>query len=419
MVHAGGADTTASGPLRRGLGPLSFAVSDRATAATATLSLLARLPGATLGIALPLLILAHGSSPATAGATLAVHRCAQAVATPAWGYAADRVRLALILRVAVPLYGTVGVLLPHLTSGAAVLVAAALTGLMSLPYSALMRALWNRRFEDPAQQAAAGTYESFLTEAVLLGGRAVVVVALLTVPVAMVVTAQSVLAVLGAVALSTTGHLRADQPVLVRKAASRKAFRYLPLLPVYGGFLGLSASLGAFATAVIVAYSAGAGRGSWAAAAILCWGLGSLVGVGPFTRWTAALPGTWGVVALTTGMAAAQIVAAVTVSAGHSLVLLACFLAGLPVAAIVTGVYAELARLSPLGRQSSAFAWATTCLFAGDAVGAALAGIAADLADHRLGMFAVAVGFAFLAAVAELSWPASREQTVRPGQPGP
>lgn len=97
----------------RGVAPLAFAFSDRDTAVTAVLALVARLPIATLGIALPLLVLTRGYAPAVAGAALAIHRVAQAIAAPLWGRAADRVRITVLLRCATPLYGISCALLPH------------------------------------------------------------------------------------------------------------------------------------------------------------------------------------------------------------------------------------------------------------------------------------------------------------------
>ncbi len=51
-------------------------------------------------------------------------------------------------------------------------------------------------------------------------------------------------------------------------------------------------------------------------------------------------------------MAAMQAAAAVLPSVGSRTMLASCLLAGLPIAAIVAGAYAELARLTPLNHQT-------------------------------------------------------------------
>jgi hypothetical protein len=396
--------------------PLAYAFSDRDTAVTAVLALVARLPIATLGIALPLLVLTQGYSPTVAGAALAIHRVAQATAAPFWGRAADRVRITALLRCATPLYGISCALLPHVRALTLILAMAALSGAVSLPFSPLMRALWNRRISDSARRAAANTYESFLTEAVLLGGRAVVVIALLVAPVATVITVQTVLGTVGGLALTCTGHLRGDAAIARAHAHFHARFQWLRLLPLYVGFFGLSASLGAFAIAVLVSFPAASQRASWAAAGITCWGLGSLIGVGPFTRLTASLPSAQASTRLMLAMAAMQAAVAMMLSnVGSRTMLALCLLAGLPIAAIVAAAYAELARLTPLNHQTEAFAWTTTCLFGGDAAGAAVAGSTSDLGGPE--MFAVAVAFVLVAVLAQLGCSFLQPLGEKPGQP--
>ncbi|MFY2789738.1 hypothetical protein [Rhodococcus sp. KRD162] len=86
-------------------------------------------------------------------------------------------------------------------------------------------------------------------------------------------------------------------------------------------------------------------------------------------------------------------------------------LAGLPISAVITGAYDLLTEVVPEGSQGEYFAWATTMIFVGDAVGAAVCGVVAD----RIGFAAgpVLASACAVAAVVAIGWHRSRaEETV-------
>ncbi len=381
-----GAVKTGGRPVRQG--PLSFAFADPRTRVVASISFIARLPSGMIGILLPLLALGSGLSPALAGVSLAAFRVAQVVATPIWGRLGDAIPLRFLLRLACTAYGAIAAALAMLDVDSVVLVAGAgMLGLVTLPFSALMRAFWNRQPDLVERQLEANVFESFLTEGVLLAGRSVIALAALYLSIEYVALGQAVLACTGGIALSFTVRVRRDRPLVPDKEAvpGYRSAWWRTVSGLYGIYLLLSISLGAFSFALILLFNTRSNGDSWAAAAIILWGLGSLVGAGPITRQFSEYR-LRGAALLLIVMGIIQGSAAFIPSA---LVLCMGFIAGLPISAIVSMLFVELGKTSGISRQGVAFAWATTALFIGDALGTAAAGVVDDIVAWRPAVFIV------------------------------
>lgn len=338
-------------------------------------SLLARLPTGMIGLAIPLIALASELSPTTAGFAAAGYRAGQAITTPLWGRIADRAPLHLLLRTAPIGYGLLVLIIGASGSRPLLLcVCASALGCLTLPYSAVMRAFWNRQSDIP-DKVVANAFESFMSEAVLLGGRSLMVLTALVLPIRITVFGQAVTAVAGALMLSATSRVRVDHPAerhhhdsSTSIASERRLLAHLLLT-----FMVFAAALGGFALMLVVLLSAQPNGNAWAAAAVTAWGFGSLLGIGPLTRILSGPGG--GATAGAVVMMGCAFAATCVVPMSAATMLISAFVSGLPVAAVLTCLYGVLAAASPSGRQNELFAWAMTAILIGDAGGTAALGL--------------------------------------------
>lgn len=260
------ANTVEKGGWRVRQGPLSFAFADPRTRVVASLSFLARLPTGMIGIIIPLLALGSGLSPVMAGAALGAFRVAQAVATPLWGRLGDAIPLRFLMRIVCTTYGATAAALAMLAGDSVAIVAGAvLLGLVTLPFSALMRAFWNRQPDLVDRQLEANVFESFLAEGVLLAGRSVIALAAWYLSIEYVALGQAVLACVGGVALSFTARVRRDRPTVAAKEneVGYGAAWWAVASGLYGIYLLLSMSLGAFSFSLILSFSTRSNGDSW------------------------------------------------------------------------------------------------------------------------------------------------------------
>lgn len=365
-------------------------------------SLFARLPGAAIGVLLPLLGLSGGMSATVSASAFAACRIAQALAGPAWGKLVDRTGLTLIVPVVGCCFaGSVAVLAVIPLSPVVLVAMAAVIGALTLPMSALMRALWNRSLESANHRDAANSIESLMSEVVLLLGRVLVAVAALLVSLPHLVLLQAAVAVAGSIGLASTVLVRTDPGTERRSANHRKLSQVRSRTSLFACFLLFSGSLGAYSLALILLvdtitadYAA-----TLSASAIAVWGLGSVVGLTLGRLSSVTLHHRSGCILLLLATAVLQLLAVVG-HFGPVFLLLSAFLAGLPISAILTGLYAQLGAAVPLHQHTEYFAWATTMIFAGDAAGALAVGIVNDLVSGSLAAVAVAAGASVSAAIA-------------------
>lgn len=358
------------------------------------------------GLALPLLALNRGLSPATAGAAVAGYGIAQAVCSPAWGRAGDRRSLRRVVLSAQPAFTVIAAALTILASdGALFVVLATAQGTVALPFGALMRSFWARQPDLADVQHRASTFESAMTEVVLLGARLLVSLVSLA-GLVMLGAVQAVLAAAGGGALARTPQVRAEPPTHAEPALGRPVGPLIRLPSVYLGMALLSASLGAYSLGLVLALTA-CGSPTWAAVGVAAWGLGSLAGITTFGRRvhadSASRATPWLVL-----MAAVEFATfATTGHLGGALVI--AFVAGIPIQLAVNAAYFLLTALSSAPQRTEYLAWASTAIFGGNALGAAVAGAASGLGNP--GQAAVIVGA--LAAGASV-WPLARTRQLLP-----
>lgn len=395
--------------VERGMGPLEFVKDLPAIRWAISWSLLARMPTGIISIALPLFVLSREMSPSFAAAVFAAYKIVQAATSPLWGRISDGVPMGMLLRVVCFSYGAVSIGLAVLPLGAVgLLVGAAILGSVTLPFTAVMRVFWNRVLCAEEHRQAANAFESSMSEGVLLVGRVVVAVTALWVPLWVIVLAQGVVATGAGVALSFTKLVRPAVPV--GGACGRRGVDvFFGALWLYVSLLLISGSLGAFSFALIVLFADSDGGPTATALCVGLWGLGSFVGLAFLRLDVVARSGSHrGLYALLVAMAVFQ--AAVMIDDGV-VVFVVSLLAGLPISAVITGAYDLLTEVVPEGSQGEYFAWATTMIFVGDAVGAAVCGVVAD----RIGFAAgpVLASACAVAAVVAIGWHRSRaEETV-------
>ncbi|MEN4476185.1 MFS transporter [Mycolicibacterium cosmeticum] len=321
-------------------------------------------------------------------------RLSQAAAGPLWGRFADRhsLRSTVVVATAAQL-PTLAVLVVAPLQPWSLLVMAAATGALLLPTNPLMRALWLRSVRTRPDQDSAGAFESVMNELVLLCARSAVAALALVLSIRAAVLLLAVLLGLGCIGMISTRLLRADRPPADAQVARRTLAYLWAGAGLFASFLLFAASLGAYSLVLLVVFDEFGP--SAPALAIAVWGAGSIVGMAVLRlqRVTAI---TLGVAGLLVAMAALQLVGLLA-SGAFASALVAAGASGLPIAAIVTGLYHELGSQSSGPNQSEVLAWAGTMIIGGDALGALLAGLALDRLSTAASI-SIAAGCALAAA---------------------
>jgi MFS family permease len=378
----------------RVLGPQRAVLRLRGVRPLIVASLVGRLPIGMTPLAVILLLRAEGRSYALAGLVDGAVVLGVAIAQPALGRMIDRLGLrrvlvpsALAFALAVVALATAG------SRGAAAyaLIPLALLAGMSLPpVGASLRALWPALVTAPELRGAAYTLDAILQEVTFIVGPPLAAVLAAAASPRVALSVVALLALVGAAAFS---RLAAREPARERRKGARA-------LDSVGARLVLSLSLllGASFGAEEIAMPAFAEHhGARAAAGVLlaALALGSLLGGVVFgtrtTERTAVRRLGRGL--LLCGLAVLPLLAAPSIAAMAVLMLLA----GLPIAPSFAAQYLLLDALAVPGAATETFAWNTTAIFAGAAVGNALGGALVAASSYRASL-AVAMAFALLSA---------------------
>jgi len=372
---------------------LSFAASSAARRLLAV-SIAARLPLATLSIALLVHTQHLTGSFASAGLVSAAYAVALGIGGPAFGRLADR-------------HGQTGVLLGSAALAAALLLATGLLpagtplavpvalaagiGLATPPVGACLRAALPSVLADREALRGAYAVEASASELTWVFGPP------LAVTVGAVWSTGAALAAAGIVLLAATAAFaaqpgsRSARPSPAARRPRGGALR----LPAMRTLVLVMTAVGVLFGAVEVAVTAAAtGLGDAAAAAPLLalWGVGSLVGGA-----VAARLGGSGLVATLAALAAAHLALAAT---AHSLVGIGVvlLLGGAAIAPTYATVHAMVDEAAPAGTVTEAFAWLATAAALGAAAGAATGGAVAQHAGPAA-TFAFGGGAGVLACV--------------------
>ncbi len=360
-------------------------------------SLLGRLPGGMVGLALVLLARDATGSYTVAGLAAAGFSVGLGLASPLQGRLVDRAGQTRPLLAAGTLAATTLVTLgwaAHALRPGAFVALAAVAGATVPPLPACMRALWPRLLGGEGEVQAAFALESTFQELVFIVGPLVVV--------GLVALASPAAAVAGAGVLALAGC------VWFATAPASRAWRGSPRRTGWAGPLrsgqlrGLLAVLAMLATSfgivevTIPAFVEHAGARSAAGPVLAAWSVGSMAGglalggrswrAGPGTRMALLL-------ALVAAAFAAPVVARTPLELGALL-----FLAGAPIAPALGLAYLLVDRLAPPGTVTEAFTWVSTTFMIGIAGGNALGGTLAQHAGVHPG-FLVAAALAAGAAL--------------------
>jgi len=361
-----------------------------------------RLVPAMVGLAVLLLVRNAAGGFAAGGLATGGFGLGGAVAAPFAGRAVDvfGARRALpVIAVAFSAACLLLLLAAHARASAAVLVVVSIpVGLLVPPISPFLRTLWLRVTDEPRLQHAGTSLEAALVEVAFLIGP-VLAGTLAT----SVNPSAALLAVVAAALLGSAGV--ASAPVVRRVAASRQA--HAPSgAPTPRAAIGVLLAVIAFATlgfggidVAVPAAAARAGHPGLTGPLLALWALGSLMAAvltgrrhddrplgGRVTRVVLTLAGCTVLLPLAPDLAVL----------GIGLVL-----AGLGVAPFFVVIYRLAGELSPAGRLTQVSTTMSSAIFAGSAVGNALAGqLVSHLNVHAaLALAPLSIGLAAVAAL--------------------
>ena len=382
----------------------SAVLRGQGTAVPLIASVVGRLSLGMTGFGLLLLVRETTGSYASAGLVAGTYALSFGVFGPSRARAADRkgpVRALLLTAVLYPL--ALALLVALAVGGAptwALLVPAVLGGAAVPPHGPVMRALWGQLLEGPAR-ATAYSLESVVVELCFVLGPLLTALLASTVHPGAAVLVASALGLLGALWLASTPAVRAVQPHPDAGTSSRAgplrspAVRAL-LLTVAGIGLGF----GAVEVALPAYVESRNGQPAQAGILLAVWSVGSIVGglvygglhlTTPHRRQLPVLVG-----ALAVG-------GALPLLAGGPFAMgLALFLYGLTIAPFSACNSVLLGEAAPPGTTTEAFAWNSSMIFGGAALGSALAGVLVERSG-AVAALAVTAAAGLLALAASVS----------------
>jgi predicted MFS family arabinose efflux permease len=352
------------------------------------IGLIGRLPIGMTALGLILLLRGAHRSYALAGLADGGFAVGVGLAQPTLGRLVDRLGLRRVMLPLAPAFpvGLVAVALAgsgH-ASGGVIVGLGFVTGALCPPIGAAMRAIWPRLVPDELR-ATAYSVEAVVQEfTFIVGPPAVAALAAGTSPRdAIFIVAALGAAGAGGFALLAHGATERRPPIRARALDSIAARLVLALS------LLLGASFGAEEIAM-PAFAEHHGARAAAGALLAALALGSLIGGVLFgTRMTES-----NVISrlerglLLCGLAVVPLFAARSLAAMGALMILA----GLPIAPTFAAQYLLLDRVSIPGTATETFAWNTTAIFAGAALGNALGGVLIAASNYRASL---ALAFAF------------------------
>jgi MFS family permease len=364
-----------------------------------SVSLVARLPEAMIGIGLLVHAQALTGSFAVAGLATGAYAVAEGAGAPLIGRIVDRRGQTVALLASAAAAGVLLCAVALLPAGAPVAVLVALSagiGMASPPLAACVRALLPALLPDAGAARAAYAVEATATELTWIAGPPLALALGVACSTGAALVAAGVVLVAGTAAFAAQPASRAWRPEAGESRPRGGSLRSPAMRTLIVVLLAAGVLFGATEVGVAAATKA---LGSSAAAGPLLglWGVGSLLGglvaarvggaqrpaglariLGPLAAGHLALAGAAGSVA---GLAAVLVVA------------------GAAIAPTFSTVYAMVERAAPAGTLTEAFSWLATALAIGSAAGSALGGALADHAGPEAA-FALAGGAGALALLA-------------------
>lgn len=365
----------------------------------AAAALIARLPTGMTPLATVLLVRDEGRSYAVAGLVVAASALAGAVGQPLWGRLIDRIgqaRVLLPLAIAYPL-GLAGMALAATEGAPAAVVAtfAAFAGGTLPPVGSCMRALWPSLMPTQGLRDTAYALEAWLQELFFILGPLIVAGIATVAPAWATILAAALCAGVGTVWFALA------PPVLAARGSPRTASHAGALSSAAVRTVMISCvALGiGFGVVEVVMPAFGEAHATRAQGgfALACFALGSLIGgIWIGTRPPAARLGLRFAVSL--AVLAVLLVPPLVAPSLPVMCVLMVF-AGMPIAPAFAASYGLVGELAPPGTTTEAFAWLTTAIVTGLAIGTSVGGAAVDPLGVT-GALAIAAPCAGLAALA-------------------
>ena len=362
------------------------------TASPLAASVVGRLGLGMTGFALLLLVRDTSGSYAAAGAVAGTYALSFGALGPSRARAADRqgpIRVLLITAVLHPL--ALVALVVTASSDAPfwwLLLPAVLGGATVPPHGPVMRALWGSLVTGPAR-ATAYSLESVAVELCFATGPLITALLAATVSPKAAVVVAGVLASVGAVWQASTPAVRAVRPHPSAHSGGRagpltsRAVRAL-LLTVSAvgiGFGAVEVTLPAFVEEV-------GQRPSLGGVLLSVWAVGSVVGGLTYGGAHLSTPPRRQLPVLVAALALAS---ALPLLAGGLLAMAALmFVYGLTIAPFSACNSVLLGEAAPAGTTTEAFAWSSSMIFGGAALGSAVAGVLVDRYGSSAGLLVTA-----------------------------
>jgi predicted MFS family arabinose efflux permease len=380
------------------------------------LNVLARIPLAGSGVVLVVHVHALTGSYAVAGVVAAANGLATAACAPALGGLVDRRgQTAVLCGSALLCAGALVVLalLPHGAPVVLLVALAALAGAMFPPLGACLRTLWPHVLEgDRAAVQAAFALEAAVLELTYISGPLGFLTLAALTSTGLAIAALGITLAAGTLAFALQPASRSWRPEHHDQTARPSALRAPGVLTI-AAVMGM---VGVLVGGVEVAVTAAMNHADRAAATgplLALWGIGSLLG-GVAAARAGGPRGVRGLVLVLLALAGTH---AVLAAGGESPVALGALLlfAGVGIAPLFGATSALTGDLALPGTSTEAFAWTTTALAAGVALGAAITGAIVDAEGAGLA-FVVAGAFGVAgAAVAALRAPSLRTPSCAAG----
>lgn len=337
--------------------------------------IIGRLPVGMNSLGLVLLVRDVGGSYAAAGAVAASYSIGVAAMAPSVGWAIDRWGQTRLLRPTAVAFvvtlSSVVFVLEHDGPGVPAVVLAALAGTTLPPIGSCMRALWPELADSDDSRDAAFALEAVIQEVAFMIGPLIVGLLAVTVSPAAAVLAAGLLGAGGALAFSACGPSRTAHRRVFR-GSGHGALRGRGIRTVMLATVSVGVATSA-AQVAMPAFSEEYGTPAAAGIILAFLSLGSLVGgivaalgaarIGPVRRYVVALA----VLAL----ALVPLLAAGSVAQMAVLM----FLTGVPIAPGFASAYSLLGTLAKPGTATATFAWNTTSIILGSALGSAIGGV--------------------------------------------
>jgi Major Facilitator Superfamily len=387
------------------LGPYRAVLSTPGAPAFEVAGFFARLPIATVGLGIVLLVSTRTGSYALAGSISATAIVAQAVAAPMMARLMDRVGQATVL---IPVFAgfaaaivvmvavveaDVPTPVPHL--------AAAAVGVLEPPVGACVRARWRHALADSPLLHTAFSLEAVIDEAIFMVGPVVVTVLATQVNETAGLLTIAVVATAGGWWL---GAQRSTEPPISgdgrEEGTAVAPMRWLALGPiiVVGALLG---SLFGASEVVLVAFAEEAGHPGAAGALLACWAAGSLIAglITGAVRWRSSTRSRYRFGTLALG----AVMLPLPFIDGLWPLCVGVFVAGFATSPTLVATVSLIDDTVPARRLTEGITWVTTGLGLGVALGAAVAGRIIDELGASPAFWVSIVSGGFAALVAWLS----------------